>query len=532
MYRVLLVDDERPVLESMQKVIDWESLGFTVCRTAESGVEACEILNKMKIDLVITDVRMPNMDGLELAEYIAEYFPGIEMIIISGYDEFDYARSAMRSGVMEYITKPTSRSELERTLSGAARRIQRRADLDNNIRKLKTEVEKRIPVLKNQYFNDWMNQNTPENTNVVQMMQYYRSPLRGNAYQLWCFDTDRYEQYAHIPEMKELLWTQLRMIVREIVGDKLTCDSFTKGHFLYYIAENREGVLQRELTENILEQILSEFQNLTHVSVSAAVSREYESYEKLYQAGRDCETALEERCSRGEGSCIFYEEIQLFPDGGLEHHQELLGQICVKIRGLNKKSVRDLVEKLYLQMQEDKAIYAQFYSQTVLILTELYNVAGKEDTKERIRHEMGNMLEYKTADMLKKLILEISGEIIDRASAETAGKNQKIMEQIVAYVEKHIGEEIALVDVADAVHLSKSYLCSIFKKETGETFFAYLTKVRMEKAKELLRRTDHKVYVIAEMVGYMDYTYFSQVFRKYVGVTAGEYRDIYAGEFS
>ena len=98
------------------------------------------------------------------------------------------------------------------------------------------------------------------------------------------------------------------------------------------------------------------------------------------------------------------------------------------------------------------------------------------------------------------------------------------------FVEAHLGEEITLQSAADAVHLSKNYLCSIFKKERGETFFEYLTRMRIEKAKELLRKTEDKVYVIAQEVGYTDYTYFSQVFKRQTGVTAGEYREIYAGE--
>ncbi len=138
--------------------------------------------------------------------------------------------------------------------------------------------------------------------------------------------------------------------------------------------------------------------------------------------------------------------------------------------------------------------------------------------------------DYKTGDMLRDLVLEITEETVDEAAADSAGKNREIMGQIVHYVDEHLGEEISLADVADAVHLSKNYLCSIFKREQGETFFSYLTKVRMDRAKQLLRRTEHKVYVIAEMVGYTDYPYFSQVFKKHTGITAGEYREIYAGE--
>lgn len=126
MYRVLLVDDEKSVLDNMRKVINWEEFGFSVCGTAACGKAACEFLEKMEIHLVITDVMMPEMNGIELAEYINSHFPSTEMIILSGYDEFDYAQSAMRAGVMEYITKPTNPAELKKVLKNAAGRIQRR----------------------------------------------------------------------------------------------------------------------------------------------------------------------------------------------------------------------------------------------------------------------------------------------------------------------------------------------------------------------------------------------------------------------
>ena len=517
MYQVLLVDDEPVILRNIRKVIDWEKFGFSVCATAQCGEEACELLKEYKPSLVITDVMMPQMNGIELAEFIGENYPKTEVIIISGYDEFDFARSAMRAGVMEYIMKPTKKEELELALWKVRERIQKKADLERNIRELKEEAEKNIPILKNQFFSELADKILPEGQNLLQSLKYYGSGLEGNPFRLWCFDLDREEIFDSIPEMRELLWVQLRMIIRDNIRGQFVNDSFVKGKHLFYVVEDSDTMP-------------SEFKNLTRTSLSVGVSCVYEEYHRLYMARKDCEAALEERCNMGEGSCIFYDEIRIFSGESVEYNHELMNQICMKLRALNKESAVKLIEKMYAEMRENKAIYQQFYSQTILILTELFNISPDEERKKKIRDVISELNDYKTGNMLKALVLGITEEIVDEAAADSAGKNREIMGQIVRYVEEHLGEEISLADVADAVHLSKNYLCSIFKREQGETFFSYLTKIRMERAKQLLRKTEHKVYVIAEMVGYTDYPYFSQVFKKHTGITAGEYREIYAGE--
>lgn len=193
MYQVLLVDDEPVILRNISKVIDWEKFGFSICATAECGEEACRLLKEYRPNLVITDVMMPQMNGIELAEFIGENYPKTEVIIISGYDEFDFARSAMRAGVMEYIMKPTKKEELEQALQKVYERIQRKADLERNIRELREEAEKNIPILKNQFFSELADKIIPEGQNLMESLKYYGSELKGDPFRLWCFDLDREE---------------------------------------------------------------------------------------------------------------------------------------------------------------------------------------------------------------------------------------------------------------------------------------------------------------------------------------------------
>lgn len=529
MYKVILVDDEPLVSESMKRVIEWEKMGFYICATADSGEKACVQLQEYKPDLVITDVMMPQMNGIELAEYINKNFAGTEVIIVSGYDEFDFARSAMKAGVMEYILKPTKKEELEKSLERVYQRIQRKKDIDKNMKELKMEAEKSVPVLKNQLFNELSSRMIPQEQNLAQTLKYYKSPLKGKTYQLWCFDLDK-EIYEDNPEMRELLWVQLQIIIREKIEGKFIYDFFVRGKFIFYIVENVENSLEFETVEEFLDEILSEFQNLTKLSLSVGISREYGDYHNMHLARKDCETALEERCNLGGGNCIFYEEVSTFTKSRLEYDHELLDQIYIKMHALNKEEVFFLIDKLYAELKDNRAIYQHFYSQSVLILTELYTISEKDEDQKNILDLIAELNQYKTWETLKNVIKDTIEKVLDKAKEENSGKNQEIVEHIKNYVSIHLAENITLSDVAEEVHLSKSYLCSIFKKVQGETFFSYLTKTRIEKAKILLRKSEHKVYRIAEMVGYMDYTYFSQVFKKYTGVTAGEYREIYDGE--
>lgn len=530
MLKVMIVDDEPSVLNNMGKVIDWEKQGFQICATADSGEKACQLQEKHRPDLVITDVMMPQMNGIELAEYINKKYPDTEMIVISGYDEFDFAKSAMKAGVMEYILKPTNKLELEAALNRVHERICKKQRIEKNTKEWKQQAERSIPVLKNQFFNELCSGMQPGEQNIISSLQFYKSPLKGVPYRVWCFNLDRDETYADNPEMRELIWIQLRIIIREEIEGRLRWESFVRGRFLFYIVEAAKEEYAFEEMEECLEKILGEFKNLTRISLSVGISREYTDYAELYSARKDCEIALEERCNLGEGSCIFYDEVMSFSKNRMEYDHEMLQQICMKLRALNKEGALEYIQKMYRDMRKRKAIYQQFYSQTVFLLTELFSIAEENQIREKLVNILENLEQYKTGIMLENVVCKAVDEIIEYGEKQTSNKNKEIVEAVKKYVKDHMRENITLTEVADSVHLSKNYLCSIFKKEQNETFFSYLTKTRMEKAKELLRTTDDKVYYIAEITGYTDYTYFSQVFKKYTGVTAGEYREIYSGE--
>ncbi|MDY3917419.1 MAG: response regulator transcription factor [Candidatus Limivivens sp.] len=529
MHTVLLVDDEQVIVRNMKQVIPWEKLGFQIIASASDGEEAYRLVEQKRPELVITDVMMPRMNGIELSEKIKKDFPGTEIIIISGYDEFDYAQSAMRAGVVEYLLKPTQRSELEETLSRVHNRIMQKKSMQENMEKLRGEVQKQMQVMKNQFFCDLLYGAVTEGMDISRTLQYYRSPLKGSPYYLCCFDLDEDIHEKYSPEKRALLWLQLNIIISNRLQEMEYFEYFERGASLYHIFEQTSDMVGTAYLEELLTEAIQELRALTGISVSVGISRKYPNLDRLFMARRDCEIALEERCNMGENSCIPYEEIRLFEKDIQIFDNEQLNAVCVKIRSMNAEAAVQLVRAMYEKMKEEKAIYQQFYSQSMRILIELYNIAVEngEEFQEELRRLFAGLSNYKTADSLMELVIGWIQRVTQSATRKKGNKNKDLIAQVLTYVDRHIQEEITLQSVADAVHLSKNYLCSIFKKERGETFFNYLTSARINKAKELLKNTDFKVYTIAEKVGYTDYAYFAQVFKKSVGVTAVEYREIY-----
>lgn len=533
MYRMILADDELVILKSMSKILEWKQYDFEVCGVAENGEEVLEMIPALNPDLIITDVMMPRLNGIELAKQIRDNFSNIEVVVLSGYDEFDYAQSAIRAGVVEYLTKPMKKEELIAALERVKNRLDRKKIMAENMEHLKKEVQRQIPIVKNQYFCGLINGvNEPEST-ILNKIKNFGSKLQGYSYLLCAFELDYRIDESYDVCKHEMLWVQMNMIAEQVIMNEIQrWEHFKQGNKLYYIMEPRNENCNTKVLEDMLTEIIKEFKTLSGESISVGISGKYEEYGKLCQAARECEISLEERCNTGDNSCIFYEDVKLTAHKNHIYNRDLLNTIISKMHALNQNEVVLLINGMYEELKKENALYPQFYGQTILLLVEIYNfaVVSNPEVQKEVWQKITSLGDYKTAESLRNLTIKTVERVMPEVRQEKESKGRDLIIAIEDYVQQNMDKEISLQEIADAVHISKSYLCSIFKRECGETFFNYLTAARINKAKELLKKTKHKVYVIAGMVGYQDYAYFAQVFKKSVGITAKEYREIYWGD--
>jgi len=523
MYKVLIVEDEPVVRRGLEKCIDWGEFGFSICGQAADGLEALELVKINCPDLIITDVRMPNMDGIALSQRIKEMYPKTEIVIISGYDEFAYAQSAIRIGVNEYLLKPTEKKNLENVIKSVYTRLKKKQDFDDNYSHMTRQAQEHLPVIKNQFFSDLASGKLFDAKELSERNKNCGGIPLLAPYYLACFEID---QSIGLKDLNVLRIFQ-RDIIRRHISGICSYELFENMNKWYFIVQCAGDSFEDAL-EQTCKAIIEDFASSTDFTMSAGISRQYSDWLDMPEACRDCETALLARITDGPGLFSFCEQVAELPLGVPSLRHELFERFCIHMRLFNETETIKILSEQFEYLLRIKANHTHFSSLAILTLLELYNIAvtanAEKSVLDNIDRELAKLHEYKTAESLKN---NVSGTIKDTMHVlrnTTIKNNKSIAADATRYIQEHLGAEVTLQNVADHVHVSRNYLCRVFKKELNETFINCLTRMRITKAKELLRGSDMKIHEIAVLTGYEDYSYFTQVFKKNTGITATDYR--------
>lgn len=528
MFKVLLVDDEPTALYGLQVAIPWERLGFEVAGCASNGEEALVRIEEIHPDLVVTDVQMPRMDGIALAFWIHENYPETTVIIVSGYDEFDYAQSALKAGVSEYLLKPLKRQQWEETFQKIHTQMLFRRKRAENFANMEKELQRYRPVIKNQYLSELAQGRNFQEEPYLRLKALGTS-LKNKPYYLVCFDTDVPYAQAVQRENIDLMHIYQRDAVMLRLSELGDSECFSREDRWYYIVEQPEEHIEfEELLETACRDAIADFSGMWDFGVSAGISFRYDSLDRLPSARRDCDLALECRLTGGGENCIWAEQIGALTGSGISFQALHLDGVMNNLRLLETEKVQAMLRKQFKRLQKDGAASGQFYCLANIILMELYNLAVLNGADKALGSEIQGRLaeipQYKKISDLLDFCLEMIDTALTRLKKQTKTNNKEIVSRISAYISEHLADDLTLQMVADHVHVSRNYLCSIFRREFNETFVSYITRLRMNRAMELLREGHMKTYEVAAAVGYGDYVYFSQVFKKQTGVTTTEYR--------
>lgn len=524
MYRVMLVDDEPALLNSLKKYVPWEEYGFEVACALQNGREALETLETLKkqdVDVVITDVRMPVLDGLQLAQEVKRRYPLVEIVILSGYNEFEYVRTALRSGAMEYLTKPIGKKELEEVLAKVKQRIRRREKLDRDMESMKSEIERHEKVIRNQMYCNVLNNRMEwwgyENQNIALL----EDSAANENFILCVFTFER--QKTDLKQ--DFYWVLFEHFLKEHpLHEK--ADYFWQEWMFYYVLPCREHEFSKEETEQRVSELMEEFEETAEVGIWAGISLCHHSIRELSVAGIECRMALEEAVGQEHRCCIFYDDIKWGQHERTADMEIVLNRISAIFRSSKKEKVQEGIGQIFYILDLQKADYQQYCGVALLLLSEIRRMTMGENERREIQHVMERLLRHRSIEELKEEVYQSASQMMTAIDDNKKTQKQELVKETCCYLEKNFGKDLTLESISRELGVSKGYLCSVIKQETGETLFYHLTRIRLEEAKHLLGETDHKIYTIAYMVGYKDYAYFAQVFKKSVGITAGEYREL------
>ena len=525
-YTLLLVDDEEDILRVIIKKLQWAELGFDVIGTANNGVKALELVEAHQPDVIMTDIKMPYMDGLELITQVKRDYPATKILIFTGFDEFDYVKEALRLEVGDYILKPASSVELTSVFSQLKEKLDKELSETQNIESLQQYYQESLPFMQNNFYATLIEGRVKEEE-LPRYLFNYQIPLVGPFYCCLVLHTSVSQVTS---EMNSLLFvTAVQKQAQEFFSEKWQEVCFS------YLGETVMLVqLQSETELNRLTDECSRFckyvRRKLKMVVTIGVGQVCQSLLELansYSSGR---MAVSYRALYGSSQVINIKEIapqemETFTLSNDMELAELLKKIHVGPKVDIEKVANQYLEELFSVTQN----LAQHTVAVAELIGTLYRFAVNNNVL--IPPLSGNIKELYTAlpdfepSALQIWLVETSCMLHEELRKARNHTTKSLVLKAQAYVRNHYADDsLSLDDVCQALGVSNSYFSSMFKKEAGMSFISYLTDYRLERASRLLLETDEKSYVIGQKVGYVDPNYFSYVFKRRFGRSPLKYR--------
>ncbi len=531
MYKILFVDDEEAVRKSIIKWVDWQALGFTLAGDAENGQEALEKVAALEPDVIITDIQMPYMDGLQLAEEVRREYPEKRVILFSGYDEFEYAKQAIKLGVTEYILKPVNIQELTELLKNLRESMDKRLEEKRDVEILRESYRRAYPVLREKFTNDWVDGRIPAPEIPRLLNQYLPQFLEADCWMAGIIYIDREKGRE---QESARIWEQglAAVSVAKIFREHL------EGHFIHHLFGNQKelGLLcalgkGQEVNDllHLLNQAGKECGQVFALDIVAGLGGVKKKPEDMAESCREAREALEYRTLFKEDRVIYIRDVEPQKRQVLTLDSQEEAELFHALKFGSREEIQQQVEKLVGKMGEAKVYWRQSQSYSVTILNTLMRLVWRYELDEKELFAVGEdfygeLLGIRTKQGLEeyfaKLCHKINGELVKQRE----GACNSLIREAQQYIEaNYYRPDLSVEVLCQEFHLSPSYFSMMFKKETGKNYSTYLTEVRMKKAVELLNTTDDKTYIIAAKVGYTEPNYFSYVFKRQFGVSPSKY---------
>ncbi len=525
-YKVMLVDDEEDVAQAIMKKMNWEEMGFEIPRYAHNGLEALELAEENRPDVVMSDIKMPYMDGMELARNLKGLYPNIRIIFFSGFDEFEYAKEAIRLEAEEYILKPIDADELRSVFLRVHEALDRDIDEKLNVAKLENYYIDSLPLLQEDFFASLV-EGRVSDKKIAKAIDDYRIDLYAPFYVTAIVHISS----SNIPDgmTPVLLAVSVRKLLEERISKKWGCKFFSYIGTTIMIAQLNERKEAQIFTDEC-DRLCRLAESICKASVTIGVGSIAQTLSDIsisYQGARD---AVSYRVLYGHTKAINISEIA--PSDTTENvdeSQDNLTEIFKQIKTGDNESVKASAQKYIGQSALSQSTIQSYRFFVMELVSELYKFARNNqldvnkifDLNADIYTKVQQMEQEELSEWFCKTCITMH-ELIECKRSDTT---RSFVSKAKDYVSDHYADQDLSIDfMCNYLGVSSAYFSTVFKKETGKTFVGYLTDYRMEKAERMLLETDKKTYIIAQEVGYSDPNYFSYVFKKQFGVSPSKYK--------
>ncbi len=532
-WNVLIVDDEIRIAKMIQKLIKWDELQLECAGLVDNGETAYRMILEQSPDIVITDIRMPKISGLELIEKANESH-SVKFIVISGFKEFEYAQKALQNSVRDYLLKPVNEEELNQTLKKITIELSQDYAFQHKEEQMMQIITASEHILKRTLLGRMLDQSFSITRQEIE--QKYAVSFPGNAFRclavkLDCRNFLKTESRLHSTVAEKLISLMEESMDRHC-RQVLVCE---KENLYIYCLLNYRQEDSREI-KNGINDLLSVAQayllKFDQYDITIGIGREKFAFEEAAQSAREARHSVDNRIRVGTGRLIYARYLAF--DAGFST-QAFLEPFKPPFRSAleiySGQALSQCIGSIY-----DSYCSAEEYDgsrcyQLAKEIIDLFfdHVKARSEEENSLKNALlAQYLHCGTLPDLKNFLCESLGEYLQKCLTALESESAKPVRQAKQYILEHYSEKIILEDLAELVHLNPVYLSVLFKKETGITIVGYLINVRMDAAKEMLRTTNETISAIGARIGYKDTRYFSQLFTKTVGIKPALYRKMHA----
>jgi two-component system, response regulator YesN len=535
MYKLMIVEDEVIEREGLRDLVDWAKMGIEISAVVESGEKALIAAKNEKIDILLTDIRMNGISGLELAKILLTINPDLKVIITSGYQEFEYAKTAIDVDAYGYLSKPVDLEELEKVFNKVIGACKLETNNMQENKKLRQLIEQSKPLLKEKFLNNLIegvvDLDSMEEDLIFYNIGFVPGPRVVIVSEIDGFSTLREEKFRE--DVLFLVFKVLDCI------NKVKCEDCVETFYLnegrYCTIYNTNMSSPKELYEKTMvlsRNIQKKVNEQCQLKLTVGIGEWVHNFTDIHASYKKACDAVKFKFFMGGNQVIHYKDTYFNNDSTNNFNlEEIENRILSAVQLCDKDTLDQCLIKLF-EMIKSNSMNTNSYVRTIcvkliarisIILHEMHESYEKIFGKEHFIWD--KVLKFDTILDIQQWMKNILGSVIDYIAQNKKSNNKKVINDILKIIEENYSKNITITDISKEIFLSYNYISIIFKREIGESFTDYLAKYRLEKAKQMLKESNLKVYQISNMVGYNNISHFCSIFKSFYGVSPSEFRE-------
>lgn len=535
MLRIIIVDDSYIELNGLVNCIDWEELQITIVDTASDGQEALLKVIEHKPDILLSDIKMPILDGIALTEEIRRRNLSAKVIFLSAFEDFDYARKGIELGVIDYIMKPVRIQELKEKIQHAVDLCIKEKEEHISRELIEKQLQESLPLLKDKFIIHLLHhvyedaESFSSRLNFLNLKFNDQSVCQAVLIGINFFnETDQQKRYFHL------------QLIQHIINSHPVCISTNS--YCLQTDEDHLGMIfftshfSDEDLDQMFEEISTAVLEETGLKLIFFIGRPVSALRNISISFLDAQLMEKYRLSLDDSMINYHKDIELLTADKSWNNFKFMDRIEDSMTKLivegNTQHIQEYIMSIFNEVLNSRgktgdAVFQNICAYVYLCACRIFS-AMNYDISELFEqeHAIERIHEFKNVNQMGEWLSGIITSIISSIASKRSSKNAYTAERMICYMQKHCGEELSLNVLSDVIGLSPNYLGVVFKNYVGMSFLEYLTKIRMEKAKGLLENFELRIYEIAYMTGFQNVSYFSAKFKKQYNVTPKEYREL------